>query len=402
MSDSHTITFLLSGISKETYANACWPYKRNEEIDQDGVVTTSYPKQMGSTSPLTKARFKIKPVFAVARDYTNIIGYQLEVNTPASTIGNNVLVENRVYAAALLSKLMLQLWLLRNGCSVAAAKAITLKNAEFDSVSLTFLHELKNHDDAVLANQQLLAHAEALKNSKRKRGQSKSVYAVGTLTDMTVYIKHVDYKISSYIKAWPTQKAFAEFSNENISRELYAIGEKTLRIEIESHRSWLVKHQRVSALAWKLSTKLDPHKAGLDQIRKAIRLAENLRTKRPKPMSIQKLGKLDQSVLKDHLDGKNTRAHPMLRSKGNQYFSAVKLRILKALRIDISIPWVEQSKKICPRLSDILDWHGPYRPPSLLEPHSFCKASIATLKDKLTDLIRREVRSRESEHCDHG
>jgi hypothetical protein len=396
MSDSHTITFLLSGISKETYATACWPYKRNEEIDQDGVVTTSYPKKMSSVSPLTKARFKIKPVFAVTRDYTKIIGYQLEINTPACTIGNNVLVENRVYAAALLSKLVLQLWLLKNGCSVAAAQAITLKNAGFDSVSLTFLHELKNHDDAVLANQQLLAHADALKNSKRAPGQRKPVYSVGTSTDMTVYIKHVDYQISSYVKAGPTKKAFAEIRNANVGRQLYAIGEKTLRTEIETHRSWLVKHQRVSPLAWKFSTKLDPHKAGLDEIRQALRLDENLRTKRPKPTSIQKLGPLDQAVLKDHLDGKNTRDHPMLRSKGNQYFSAVKLRILKALRIDIAIPWVEQSNKYCPRLSSILDWRGPYHPPSLLERHSFCKSSIAALKVKLTNLIQREIRSRES------
>lgn len=77
---------------------------------------------------LTEAQNKIT---AKLNAEYQVCGYQISSNHPATLIGNNVLMSNTVYQAALTQKYMAQRRLIAEGGNPDYVKTISLKHCEF-------------------------------------------------------------------------------------------------------------------------------------------------------------------------------------------------------------------------------------------------------------------------------
>ena len=392
MSDTIRICFPVTKCSDEDYKEANYPLQRSQITNQDGEVVNAFSTFSPAVSPLTGAKFKIKAVFSNdGARVGHVVGYLVDINVPACTIGNNVLLQNLVWSACRLTMHLLKHWLLKNGCSVAGANAITLENARLESVTLTYLFACEDHTEALTRSEDLLCHGEVLHNPRGKSNAKNEVFQVGTSSERTVLCKPRDFNISAYVKSQTTSAAFAKFPNTDIENSVFAEGEKRLRVEIKYGKKWLKDHDRVSPSHWKGGIGQVSYQQGVAVIRDYLRLDENLRTRRPKPSDIEKLSPSDQRILRWHLAGKDVRQHELIQEKGNQYFSAVKQRLLKKLKIDITIPWQDQSNKLYPKLSNLIKYTGPYRPPKELGPHSLCFETVRDVVVKLKELNRQLI-----------
>jgi hypothetical protein len=387
MCDSLTMSFKTDLLSNEEREKVNYPCNRRNSSDQDGEILLELSERITVTSPLTRAKFKVQAIYE-NNDIRKgaVVGYKVEINIPASTIGNNVLPNNMVCSASKLLRLLLQYWLLSKGCSVAATKAISLEHASLVSVTLTYLLPCKDHLDALAANQELFDCGEALKNRLSSKAKNP-VFKFGGSTDFTAYFKGNGFQISSYVKSGPTEKAYASFPSKEVENGIYAEGEKLLRVEIKLGGKWLKDHNLDTSAAWKQNSGKNPYEMGMLVIRKYFRTDERLRTRRPRPSDLHTLSPRDQEILESHLAGNDVRQH----IKDNQYFSAIKIRILKKLRIDITIPWKEQSTKISPRLADLLKYSNRYRLSPQLAQYSLCQDTVADRMARLVQMIRNKV-----------
>ena len=392
MSDTIRIYFPVTKCCYEDYKEANYPLRRAQLTNQDGEVIDVFPTFNPAVSPLTGAKFKIKAVFSNdGARVGHVVGYLVDINVPACTIGNNVLLQNLVWSACRLTMYLLKHWLLESGCSVAGVSAITLENARLESVTLTYLFACEDHAEALTRSEDLLCHGEVLHNPREKSNGRNEVFQVGTSSERTVFCKPRDFNISAYVKSQTTSAAFAKFPNTEIENNVYAEGEKRLRMEIKYGKKWLKDHDRVSPSHWKGSFGRMSYQQGVSVIRDYLRLDENLRTRRPKPSDIEKLSPVDQLILRWHLVGKDVRQHALIKEKGNQYFSAVKLRLLKKLKIDITIPWQDQSNNLYPKLSNLIKYTGQYYPPKELAQHSLCLKTVRAVVVKLEELNRQLI-----------
>ena len=392
MSDTIKIYFPVTNSSGEDYKEANYPLERAQLTNQDGEIVNSFSSFSQALSPLTGAKFKVKAVFSSEGARAgSVVGYLVVINVPACTVGNNVLLQNLVWSACRLTMHLLKNWLLKNGCSAAGVNAITLESARLESVTPTYLFACDDHAEALARNEDLLCHGEVLHNPKGKSKAKNSVYQVGTSSERTVYCNSRVFNISSYVKSQTTPKAFAKFTNDNVENSVYAEGEKYLRVEIDYGKKWLKDHDRALPANWMGSKGRNTFELGVKLIRDYLRLDENLRTRRPKPSDIEKLSPVDQRILRWHLAGKDVRQHELIKENGNQYFSALKRRLLKKLKIDITIPWLDQSTKLYPKLSDLIKYTGKYCPPKELERHSLCLKTVRDVLVKLKAQNRRLI-----------
>ncbi len=133
-------------------------------------------------------------------------------------------------------------------------------------------------------------------------------------------------------------------------------------------------------------------------IRAGLLLDKGLRSRAPKETDVAKLCMADQEVLRWHLDEDDKhqgRNHSLILNKGDRiaqqkYFSAIKLRILEALGVDISLPWKIQSAAMSTKLGELLVYPGLYQPPSDLEEHVFSPTSVTRMIHTLKVRLDRE------------
>ena len=117
---------------------------------------------------LTKANNKI--IAKLNGDY-QICAYHLSVNPPATLIGNNVLMSNSVYQAALTHKYQLQIYLAESGgVDPAYVKTISLKHCEFQEITLTYCLEFESDKQAVGFQSKLKRYAGIVLKSPRNWG----------------------------------------------------------------------------------------------------------------------------------------------------------------------------------------------------------------------------------------
>jgi hypothetical protein len=347
-------------------------------------------------SPLVpKAKFKVTAVLSV-NSPTDIFlnGFLVEINPPACTVGNNVLVQNHVYSASLIALLMLQHWLIENGAAPDFVRTIRLENAELKSATLTYVFSCKNNESAKSLKSLMKSRGQALANRNIKSGSKKPGFSTGAETDETIYFNHRDYKIKAYVKEGPTDDGVSVIADGNASGTLYAIGRRSLRVEIELKRSWLEKNGLQCPIHWNTDTRNDLHGVGLQIIQKYLRLDKKFRMRRPSDDHMTKLAPKDREVLLVHLDGVNSQTHPHVKGRRNhlsrlKYFSAVRKRIMETMAVDIAIGWNEQCSFFGPQLSALLLPENMVRIPPEMSKYCFCSETIQTIANELRVKLRK-------------
>ena len=392
MSDSITILFQAAGLTREQMAEEEIPFNVRTSSNQHGEIHGRHPEAWYAKSPLTGAGYKVTPVFDEDIDKPILVtAYLVEINLPACTVRNNVLIQNLVWTACKFAKLFLQYVLLTQGCSSRGVQRISLDAATIQKVTLTYLFPCDTHADALVLNDQFYYHADAVLNEHLTKGKGKKVFRVGNGSDSTVYCKHRDHEISSYVKSGKTTKAFDSIDSQNAAA-IYAVGSTFLRVESTLNKNYLKTSVLEKPSAWKTTKDgANPHSVGIVLVREQLRLDDKLRAVLPKPSYIQNLSKNDQDVLNWHLQGKDARQHPLISGsqQARTQFSLAKNRIFKTLRIDISIPWAIQSKQVSQQLANVLQFNGQYRPPQHLDQFCFCLKTLKPLLQQLEAMVIR-------------
>ncbi|MER2513664.1 MAG: hypothetical protein ABTQ25_14800 [Nitrosomonas ureae] len=351
-------------------------------------------------SPLTNAQFLLSPI--IDEDGINIVGVFVSMNMAACVVGNNVLIENQVYHAARALLGIVKYNLLSKGLDANIVGRMKKDSLTFVEVTLTYLFCLNNFNEARTSKVNLKTRGTALKNvsassnfKNKKKKKKKKVYFTGDDSDYTVYFRERDYLIKAYVKDGPTDKCFAQFPTQEIERTLYLEGASLLRVEIDLKGVCLKRLNRKKANDWRMTDKKDPYLIGLEIIRKYFRFDDNLRTRRPQPAHLNKLCDTDRELVVAHLGGKDFRKNPIILSKGSKlaqqkYASAVNVRVLDHVGIDLTLGWLEQSTELWPKLSQVLAVENLYEIPESLRKHSMCLTTLETATAKLDALSKQQ------------
>ena len=184
-----------------------------------------------------------------------------------------------------------------------------------------------------------------------------------------------------------------------VKAQLEERAQRTLRVEITVHEKWLRDNDLDSPEAWCDNPAAYEKVFGL--LLEALRLDENLRCRAPSEAVMAKLPADQQTILSDHLKGKNARCHELvlncqgygkaLTDARNKRFSAFKCQILETTGIDITIPWEIQSTKLSPRLRDWLKFRREYEPDESLAEVIYSRTSvppvIRRLQEKTAEIL---------------
>lgn len=377
-------------MSRDEYAEANFPFTLLSQIDQDGVIDRRFSSWITAHSSLTGAGFKVRAILPQNADgRPRVIGYQVKINPPACLIGNNYLLENRVLPAARAIRRLLQHWLLKNGCSPSGIKAISLKRASLNSVTLTYLIRCANSSDAKAALRELYLYAAALHNKPyRTRELRRSpVYKVGADESITVYCKPRQFTIVAYVKERSIEGSFSKFDSASDEKAVQVEAGRFLRMEIELHGEWLGSSGNKKPQAWCYTEDNNPYHLPFELIRDYLRLDKNLRIRRPKPDQMESLSVADQEILNWHLEGHRVSDHPLLLGKDRTKYYPVQSRILKKTRIDIGIPWKVQNNDLSPRMNQLMRNPGQYRPLKQLAHVTFSRITLDDSIRRLDELI---------------
>ncbi|WP_146180925.1 hypothetical protein [Limnohabitans sp. 2KL-17] len=347
--------------------------------------------------------FKIRGMWAGDPSELRLSGYQISINVPANTIGNNALLTNGVPRATELAVLILKCWLKSQGCTYKGIDALDFENSKYMDVTPTFLHECGTHGNANQRQSDFITASE-IRNADRYSGEFESAteftpkaFSYGSSKVKTAYLSERTHKIPAYVKSRHT-KSTAVFSCNEVRERIIDAAESKLRVECKVYEKWLKDNQLTRPEDWRLYGDEAAYRKVYALIRAGLLLDKGLRSRAPKQTDIAKLCMADQEVLRWHLDEDDKhqgRNHPSILNKGDRiaqqkYFSAIKRRVFKALGLDISLPWKIQSAAMSTKLGELLVYPGLYEPPSDLEEHVFSPTSVARMIHTLKVRLDRE------------
>lgn len=395
MADSITLFVPIAPMDGKDFVACNFAYQAMQRLSHR-ASGDPFPSWVTAKSPLTGASYKIFSV--ISADRQRLKGYLISVNIPACAVGHNYLLVNGVPFAAKLAYRLLVYWLLTEGGTEKAVRALQFEKAQVNSITLTYLLMCDNLSDSHAARREFASHSEAIQNKKSK-GKAPA-FSVGAAEKATSYIKTRQYTISAYVKDGPVEEAFVDFPTLNDEAVIRTEAEFYLRIEVQLHGSWLSAHGLDTVERWVLRIGAkNPYEKGFQLIRKEMRLNENLRQRAPKEQTIAEMREPDQSYLRWHLKGGDVRRHPSVLAKGtlheqNAYFSAIKLRLLNKVKTDISLKWERQSKDLSPRLNELIKYTGEYEPEIHLGEKIYSRVTAPKCIEKLDALIAELISKR--------
>jgi len=340
---------------------------------------------------LTTAKNKITA--KVNSDY-QVYAYQLSVNHPATLIGNNVLMSNAVYQAALTHKYQLQINLAESGgVDPAYVKTISLKHCEFQEITLTYCLEFESDKQAVGFQSKLKRYAGIVLKSPRNTNQkiSNKVGVSASGDTQSWYINKVEGRsVLFYVKDKNQPKKFASFVSPEVASEIYEIAKRVLRVEITLSAKYLAENGLSKPSAWRGAKGKAVYREQFDWLRTLLKVDADYRVNKPQQRHVDGLPERDQLVLAWYLKGKPINQLPQFQS-GEWKKSPIKQRILERLRIDIDIPWKTQCRIAIPGLSELLSLDRLVKPPKELLEHCHFPSTVKRKNRELRKLVEAAI-----------
>ena len=393
MADSITIFIPIAPAPIEEYRSWNLPFEAMQGFNRD-VQHKFFFRWETVVSPLTGAKYKVKCV--LAEDGLRLKGYIVKVNIPACVIGHNYLLVNGVPFACRFAYRLLTHSLLTQGATEEGVKALQFEKARLMLATLTYLLMCSHLADSHEARREFARHSETLYN---KKGVTKRpAFSVGSADKATSYIRTRHHVICAYVKDGYVEGAYVDFESLRDEPAIRTEAQFYLRVEVELQGSWLAMKGLDKIDNWVLGNgRRNQYEVGVELIRTELRLDEGLRKRAPKEAFILSMAEPDQTILRSHLAGGDARKHWLILTKDtthqqNVYYSAIKNRLLKKVKVDISIEWTKQSEQLSPRLAELIRYTGDYEPPVELAEKVFSRDSAPVRMAKLEALIAELLR----------
>jgi hypothetical protein len=106
-----------------------------------------------------------------------------------------------------------------------------------------------------------------------------------------------------------------------------------------------------------------------------------------------------RTVLDDHLNGRNPWRHRNMRPEKRRA-TGIHHEILKAVHIDLTIPWKQQSQHVSAELAKWLQYPGEYQAPPHLKSASYVRSTARKKRGELQaqiDELKRDAAGRSSD-----
>lgn len=380
---------------------ATLPVINNIRRDADEIKSEYLVGDKG-ISPLKNAGFKVKAIKVKDGEHPlDFYGYQVSLNIPACTTGNNIMLVNDWHHSHQIALMMFHYWLLKKGCHPDAIHAFDLENAETNKATPTFLVPFDNPEAAASAKKALFDHAEAIHNYRLRTKQLAEdlVYMKGSSRNFTWYIeKKKDYLLRFYNKTGRIKDAFYNFGEDQIlaaqaEASLFALGANHLRIEGDFTKAWLSKHGFHKPLAVENETLL--FETMWSAIRKALWADFEFRQRAFKQKDLPKAGTTDRKLIEHYLSGGDVRQHPLVQNSyhAEKYFYEVNRRARKDHYVDYRIPWAIRKTMMCKDARIYLNTELPYKPPIGLAEHMYGPHTAPALIEGLRFYIDKELKA---------
>lgn len=408
MADSVEGNVPLPDMTEEQYRACTLPGHTLEPLDlSTGELGNSFHRVITVKSPITGIGFLVKGLWrAQPKNLLNgerlkprLMGYWISINAPSAAIGNNCLLRNGVPAACELAVLLLKCWMLEEGATPWVVQAIDMERMRLTMVTPTFLHRFPTHALTQAARAALQVAMEIhnkpkIKDEKRQKRRKKA-FSVGDTDEGTAYLKLRNRAVAGYVKN-RFDESVAVFSDAKEHDYVFGEAELNLRLESMLHASWLRENHLDRPEDWRLYGQDAAYQRAYAQIRKDLRLDEGLRGTEPTDDEIQGLVANDQTVLRSHLAGQDAQLHPLILAKPTklarqQYFSDMKLRVMKKLGIDMTIPWAKQKAAFSSGVGEWLHYPGMYTPTAAMQDLVFSEQSVAVARLKLRQLLAQKL-----------
>ena len=410
MCDSMILTAWIDDMPDAEYDQCHYPFLNSEDAGKGFLEF----RDVQAVSPLTGAGFVITPIGMLLPDgkkrYPSgrIAGYEVSVNVPACLIGHNRLVVNGAYLAAISCICLLKFWLVLNGCTVKGVDHIRLANARLKSVTLLYLFLHASEELARETLARFRRHTEALLNSEETNSGTGKHPAFshppeppvdGGKYTYTAYVRERKYKIAAYVKERNQPNAFLlALDDPALESEVQADCERTLRLEVRAHESWLKDKLLDDPAAWRNNDA--PYELVFGLMRGKLRLDDGLRPKRLKKKTIQtlRLTPDDKRLLEWHISDNKARDHPMFKvnpdpkNRMDRYYAASQRIYTETKGIDLEIPYKVQIKQLEHDLGKDLAFPGEFVPPAHLEPFVYSRTSVPLAIDRLEEIIGKVLK----------
>jgi hypothetical protein len=359
------------------------------------------PKKQGSLvtfdanliipSPLTGNGMKVKVISDA--DF-NPIALVADFNIPSATVGQNAELGHSCYAANTFALDVLKIFLAQHGVSRDGLAKLSIEDMQAGSVTITYLTPVAEGRDAqsILGEighrfQQFFPLIKPKTSAKAK--SKKPPYGgnvVGSKDSLTAYLNQRGWSICAYSS--PPDSIEGD-NDDPIHRERVAFVRNVVRIELTLTAEELRKHQLQPVVAWRTAHADGIYRKLFDEYvrHKALRLHERLRTDKPKDTDLGKLSDTNRHIVLGYLAGKDLADCNALKRPtklaAQKAKSAAVLAILKLLRIDIKIPWVEHRKLGNTWMEKIIVYAGDHHPPSERIATAFCQANMPAIQAQL-------------------
>jgi hypothetical protein len=367
------------------------------------------PKQPGSilpfdawltrSSPLTKNGMKVK---VITDNHLTPVALVADFNIPNATVGQNAELGHSVYAANTVALDFLKIFLAEYRVPRASLNMLTVANMQEGSVTITYLIPAPNerNPQSILGEigHRVQQFFPLIKPKTNARAKSKTARYGGNVVaskgSLTAYLNQRGWSICAYSSPAETIEGEQE---DLFHQERVAFVRDTIRIELTLTAEELRKHKLQPAVAWRTAHAEGIYRKLFDEYvrNNALRLHERLRTDKPKESDLMKLSDTNRHIVLGYLAGKDLADCFALKRPtklgAQKAKSAASRAILKLLRIDINIPWIEHKKLGNTWMEKTIVYAGDHHPPAERVATSFCQENLPAIQARLEIELNRNL-----------
>lgn len=388
MTDSIKVKLDLFKVPKAELKQLFTPHVSRADPRRPTYVIPFAAKQSWK-SPLTLNKMQIKVLVDQQGDPVALVS---DINIPNATVGQNAELGHSVYAACTVGLGLLKIFLAQHHVPKKYLDLLTVADLGLGSGTITYLlpvPEDRTAQGMIEAIEHRFTQFFPLSDDGRYGG-----YGVGSKGSRTAYCKMRGW----YVCVYSTPASKIPGDDEDVRKDRIRFAQKMVRIELTLTLEELRKYGLHEVSAWK-----DAHAAGIYKMlfdtyirNGSLRLNEHLRQDKPDATDLKKLSDTNRHIVEGYLENKPLDNCQMLQRHSKvatqKARSAARLKILKQLRIDIDIEWVEHRKLGNRWMDKVIVYPGDHHPPADRVEDAVCRDNLPAINQQLQATLERAAR----------
>jgi hypothetical protein len=352
--------------------------KRNEKVGK------RYPKPITMTSPMSGTGVRLETYWD--GEGSRFLQSQIaaDMNIPNAITGHNCEHGTSVFAAGVAGLELLKYWMVRDGVPSSAVDMLSTHDATFNGATVTYLLDCKT-EGLARRNLQFLNAAARILDRKVTGNDS---------TNQTFYIRRNGYMVVVYYK---TDFSHCVFPNDEVAEALKGRARCIIRIEVRMQGHFLRARGWDELESWRHAYSEGRYEAIFGAlVRGLFKLDVVLRHKAPRAEAMDRLTATGRAIVEAYLAGTSADALPSIKAGGtadarSKIKSKWRAAILKALRIDITIPWKHHQELHHADVDRRLQYPGDHHPSAPAAAHCFWEKSWSTQLGRLKTHYQSEA-----------